>query len=116
MRCVGSYFTVSLHINQEIYPLSKSIILDLGLNINIINQRSLLNRYRNTIPGKYIWAGNNKAPVKGYKNVFIIIIIFSGKNEFNNPIIKIIRILNITFYLSFVYNIILFQKLRVRGY
>ena len=54
--------------------------------------------------------------MKGYRNVFIIIIIFSEKNEFNNPIIKIIKILNITFYFSFVYNIILFQKLRVRGY
>ena len=108
MRCVRSYFTISLHINQEIYPLSKSTILNLSLNINIINQRSLLNRYRNTTPGEYIWVGNNKALVKGYGNVFIIIIISSEKNEFNNPITKIIRILNITFYPSFVYNIILF--------
>ena len=49
--------------------------------------------------------------MKGYKNVFIIIIIFNKKNEFNDPIIKIIRIPNITFYFSFIYNIILFQKL-----
>ena len=35
-------------------------------------------------------------------------IIFSEKNEFSNPITKIIRILNITFYLFFKYNIILF--------
>ena len=54
MRCIKSYFTISLHINQEIYPLNKSIILDLGLNINIVNQRSLLNRYRNATPGEYI--------------------------------------------------------------
>ena len=116
MRYVKSCFTISLHINQNIYPLNKSIILDLGLNVNIVNQRSLLNRYKNATLSKYIWAGNSKAPVKGYGNVFIIIIISSEKNEFGDPIIKIIRIPNITFYLSFVYNIILFQKLRVRGY
>ena len=65
-------------------------------------------RYRNATPGKYIWVGNYKTPVKGYKDIFIIIITSSEKNEFNNPITKIIRILNITFYLFFVYNIILF--------
>ena len=46
--------------------------------------------------------------MKGYGNVFIIIIIFNKKNEFGDPITKIIRIPIITFYLSFVYNIILF--------
>ena len=46
--------------------------------------------------------------MKRYGNVFIKIIIFSEENEFGDPIIKIIKILNITFYLSFVYNIILF--------
>ena len=54
MGCVKSYFTISLHINQKIYPLNKLIILDLGLNINIINERSLLRRYRNATPGEYI--------------------------------------------------------------
>ena len=108
MRCVRSYFTISLHINQEIYPLEKSIILDLGLNINIINQRSLLRRYKNTILSEYIWVGDNKALMRGYGDVFIIIIIFSEKNEFSDPIIKIIRIPNVTFYFSFVYNIVLF--------
>ena len=49
--------------------------------------------------------------MRGYGDVFIIIIISSKKNEFGNPIIKIIGILNITFYLFFIYNIILFQKL-----
>ena len=42
MRCVRNYFTVSLHVNQGLYPLEKLIILDSGLNINIINQKSLL--------------------------------------------------------------------------
>ena len=46
--------------------------------------------------------------MRGYGDVFIIIIISSGKNEFGNPIIKIIKIPNIIFYLSFVYNIVLF--------
>ena len=46
--------------------------------------------------------------MRGYRDIFIIIIIFNEKNEFGDPIIKIIRILNIIFYLSFVYNIILF--------
>ena len=46
--------------------------------------------------------------MRGYGDVFIIIIIFSEKNEFNNLIIKIIRILNAIFYLFFIYNIILF--------
>ena len=46
--------------------------------------------------------------MKGYRDVFIIIIIFNEKNKFGNPIIKIIRIPNVTFYLFFVYNIILF--------
>ena len=54
--------------------------------------------------------------MRGYGDVFITIIISSKKNEFGDPITKIIRILNVTFYPSFVYNIILFQKLRVRGY
>ena len=108
MQYIKSYFTISLYINQKVYPLSKLIILDLNLNINIINQRSLLNWYRNATLSEYIWAGNNKAFVKGYGNVFIIIIISSKKNEFNNPIIKIIRIPNTVFYFSFVYNIILF--------
>ena len=112
MRCVRSYFIISLHINQEkIYPLEKSIILNSGLNVNIVNQRSLLKRYKNAVPGEYIWARNSKAPVKGYGDVFIIIIISNEKNKFGDLIIKIIRILNITFYLSFIYNIILFQKL-----
>ena len=71
-------------------------------------KKSLLNRYKNTIPGKYIWVKNDKAPVRGYGDVFIIIIIFSEENEYNNPIIKIIRIPNIIFYLSFLYNIISF--------
>ena len=35
-------------------------------------------------------------------------IIFNEQNEFGDPITKIIRILNVTFYPSFVYNIILF--------
>ena len=84
------------------------IILDLGLNINIINQRSLLKRYRNATPNEYIWVRNNKAPVKGYGNVFIIIVISNKKNKFSNPITKIIRTPNITFYFFFVYNIVLF--------
>ena len=46
--------------------------------------------------------------MKGYGNVFIIVIIFSEENEFNNPIIKIIRIPNAAFCLSFICNIILF--------
>ena len=46
--------------------------------------------------------------MKRYGNVFIIIIISSEENEFSDLITKIIRIPNITFYLSFVYNIILF--------
>ena len=83
------------------YLLNKSIILDSGLNINIINQKSLLKRYRNAIPGKYIWARNNKALVKGYGDVFIKVIISGEENEFNDPIIKIISIPNITFYLFF---------------
>ena len=36
--------------------------------------------------------------MKRYRDVFIIIIIFSEKSEFNDPIIKIIRILNVIFY------------------
>ena len=92
------------------------MILDSGLNINIINQRSLLRQYKNTIPGEYIWVGNDKTLVKRYGNAFIKIFIFNKKNDFSDPITKIIRILNITFYLSFVYNIVLFQKLQVRGY
>ena len=108
MRCVRSYFIISLYINQDIYPLNKSIILDLSLNINIINQKSLLNWYRNVTLGKYICVRNNKAFVRGYGNVFIIIIISSKKNEFSDPIIKIIRIPNITFYLSSICNIVLF--------
>ena len=54
--------------------------------------------------------------MKGYKDVFIIIIIFNEKNKFSDPIIKIVGIPNTAFCLSFIYNIILFQKLRVRGY
>ena len=46
--------------------------------------------------------------MRGYGDVFIIIIISSEKNEFNNPVTKIMRIPNATFYFSFVYNIILF--------
>ena len=46
--------------------------------------------------------------MKGYGDVFIIIIISSEENEFGDPITKIIRIPNIAFYLSFVCNIILF--------
>ena len=38
-------------------------------------------------------------------------IISNEENEFSDPIIKIIRIPNVTLYISFVYNIILFQKL-----
>ena len=60
------------------------------------------------MPGKYIWVKNNKAPIRGYGNVFIIIIISNKENEFGDPITKIIRIPNITFYPFFVYNIILF--------
>ena len=98
------------------YPLKKLIILNSGLIINIINQRSLSRWYKNTTPSEYIYARNNKALIKGCKHVFIKIIITNEKNEFGDRITKIIRIPNITFYLSFVYNIILFQKLRVQGY
>ena len=109
MRYIRNYFTVSLYINQKkIYPLNKSIILDLGLNINIVSQKSLLNRYKNATPGKYIWVKNNKAFVKWYGDVFITVIISSEKNEFNDPITKIIRIPNVTFYPFFIYNIMLF--------
>ena len=41
--------------------------------------------------------------MKGYGDVFIIIIVFNEKNEFGDPIIKIIRISNLTFCLSFIY-------------
>ena len=54
MRYIRNYFTVSLHINQEMYPLNKSIIFDSGFNINIVNQKSLLRYYKNATPGKYI--------------------------------------------------------------
>ena len=54
--------------------------------------------------------------MRKYGDVFIIIIISSEENEFNNPITKIIRIPNVIFYPSFIYNIILFQKSQVRGY
>ena len=90
------------------YPLNKLIILDLGLNINIINKKSLLRRYKNTTLGKYIWVRDSKASVRGYGDVFIKVIISNEKNKLNNLIIKIIGILNITSYLSFVCNIILF--------
>ena len=90
--------------------------MDLGVNINIIEQRSLIRYYKNIIPGEYIWVRNNKAFIKVYGNVFIKVIISSEENEFGDLIIKIIKIPNINFYLSFVYNITLFQKLRVQGY
>ena len=54
--------------------------------------------------------------MRGYRDTFIKVIISSEKNEFNNPIIKITRIPNITFCPFFIYNIILFQKLQIRGY
>ena len=44
--------------------------------------------------------------MKGYGNAYTKIIIFSKKNEFSDPIIKIINIPNITFYPFFVYNIL----------
>ena len=90
------------------YPSNKSIMLNSGLNINIINQKNLLRYYKNATPGKYIWVKNNKAFIKGYGNVFIKIIISSEENKFSDPIMKIIRIPNITFYPFFVYNIISF--------
>ena len=71
-------------------------------------KKSLLRYCRNTILNEYIWAGNNKTPIKKYRNVFIKMIISSEKNEFSNSIIKIIRIPNIAFYPSFIYNIIIF--------
>ena len=74
----------------------------------LLHLRSLLKRYKNIIFSKCIWVGNNKTFVKGYENVFIIIIFSSEKNDFSDPIIKIVRILNITFYFFFIYNIILF--------
>ena len=46
--------------------------------------------------------------MRGYGDVFIIIIISNKENEFGNPITKIIRIPNATFYPFFVYNIVLF--------
>ena len=82
--------------------------MDSGLNINIINQSSLLKRYKNATLGEYIWVGNSKAFVRGYGDVFIKIIILSEENEFGDPITKIISIPNITFCLSFIYNIVLF--------
>ena len=62
-------------MNQGIFALKRLIILDLGLNIDIINNRSRLKQYRYTIPGEYIWARDNKALVRGYRDIYIEIII-----------------------------------------
>ena len=89
MRCVRSCFTISLHINQKTYALKKSTILNSGLNINIVNQKSLLKSYKNATPGEYIWEKNNKNLVKGYGDVFMKIIISNKENEFGNLITKL---------------------------
>ena len=89
------------------YVLKRLTIFNLGFNINIINKKSRLKRYKNATPREYIWVGNNKAPVRGYGEVYIEVIIFE-ENKYNDFIIKIIRILNVTFYPFFVYNIIFF--------
>ena len=82
--------------------------MDLGLNVNIVNKKSLLKWYKNTIPGEYIWVRDSKAFVRGYGDVFIKVIMSSEENKCGDPITKIIRIPNITVYFSFVHNIILF--------
>ena len=63
------------------YPLRKSTILDLGLNVDIVNEKCRLRRYRRALPGEYIWAGDSKAPVLGYGDITIIVNIPEEERE-----------------------------------
>ena len=90
MRCVRNYFTVSLYIYQGFYILKISIIVDSGLNINVVNQRSLLKCYENSTPNENICIKNHKALIKRYKDVFMKIFISSKKKI--NLIIRILRL------------------------
>ena len=73
-------------MNQETYPLKKLIILNSGVNINIMNQKILLKYFENAIVNECIWVGNDKALIKMYGKILIKVIIS------NDKIISIIRL------------------------
>ena len=83
MRCIGNCFAVSLHVTEDVYPLKKLIILDLSFNINIINEKARLRRYKRAIPGEFIWAGDSKIIILKYGNAFIKVNLYKGKGKNN---------------------------------
>ena len=90
------------------YPLLKLIILDLGFNINVFNNRDRFQHYEEAIHRDFIWSADLKVRIKGYEMIYITV------NTLPGP--KSIRIDKAAYYLTFIYNMVLLDCLKERGY
>ena len=90
------------------YPLLKLIILDLGFNIDVFNNRDRFQYYKEVIYKDFIWFTDRKVRIKGYGIIYITINTFSG--------LRNIRIDKAAYYLIFIYNVVLLDCLKEKGY
>ena len=90
------------------YPLLKSIILDLRFNIDVFNNRDHFQYYKEAIHGDFIWSVDRKVKIKGYRIIYITV---------NTPPgLKSIQINKAAYYPTFIYNIVSLNRLKKRGY
>ena len=90
------------------YPLLKSIILNLGFNIDVFNNRDYFQYYKEATYKDFIWSADRKIIIKGYKMVYITINTLPGPRS--------IRINKAAYYPTFIYNIVLLNRLKEKGY
>ena len=90
------------------YPLKNSAILDSGTTIHIFNQISRFQNFRTANPDDYVYAGNARVRILGYREVDIQVQSQSKT--------QILRLYDVVFCEAFAYNLVSLRHLRKRGF
>lgn len=90
------------------YPLKDSALLDSGATIHIFNDIQRFKDFRPAGPGDYVFAGEQRVPVRGYGSVEIYIQSARGRG--------VIKLFDVALCEKFPCNLVSFRQLQKRGY
>jgi hypothetical protein len=90
------------------YPLLYLLIFDSDTTLHIFNNLSRFYNLRKASQDHFIIIGNSQILILAYEDINLSVKGFYG------PLT--LRLRNITYYINFQYNLVLFRKLQERGY
>ena len=74
----------------------------------MFNNRDRFQYYKKAIYGDFIWSADRKVRIEGYGTVYITVNTLPGHRN--------IQINKAAYYLTFIYNMVLFNRLKERRY